>query len=125
MFRLLPDLPPHVVAFEVDGTVTKPDIEALFREIDGALARGRVHLVGEITGIGGMTLDALRTNAGKSAGLLTKLGQIRRFAVVTDEGWIGTLARAQGALVPGLDVQVWPRAELEDAVAWAAEPVAA
>ena len=122
MFRLLSDLPPHVVAFEVDGTVTKPDIEALYREIDGALARGRVHLVGEITGIGGMTLDALRVNAGKGAGLLPRLGQIRRFAVVTDEGWIGTLAKAQGALVPGLEVRVWPRSGLGDAVAWASEP---
>ncbi|MEM0963551.1 MAG: STAS/SEC14 domain-containing protein [Bacteroidota bacterium] len=122
MFRLLADQPAHVVAFEADGTVTRPDIESLFREIDTVLARGPMHLAGEINGIGGMTLDALRENATRSAGLLTKLNKLKRFAVVTDDAWIRGLAQAQGALLP-TEVRAWPRAERAAALAWAAEPL--
>lgn len=124
MFRLLPDLPAHVVAFEADGTVTRPDVEALFREINAALARGPIHLVGEVNGIGGLTLDALRENAARSAGLLTKLAKLRRVALVTDDAWIRGIAQAQGALLPTA-VRVFARAERAAALAWTSEPVAA
>ena len=121
MFRILPDLPPHVVAFEIDGTVTRPDVDALFREVDRATAAGHVHLVGEVTGVGGLTLDALAANVRQSLGLVAKLGRVGRYAVVTDTPWIATVARAQGVLLP-FDVRVWPRAERADALAWASEP---
>ena len=118
MFRILPDLPSHVVGFEADGTVTRPDVEALFRDVDRALGRGPVHLVGVIGGIGGMTLDAVRENVMRSLRLLPRVARIGRFAVVTDETWIGAAARAQGALLP-VEVRVWPSAEQDAAVLWA------
>lgn len=125
MFRLLPDLPPHVVGFVLDGTVTRPDVDTLFREVEATMARGHLHLVGEITGVGGLTLEAVGAQFGRSFGLLSQVGKVDRYAVVTDTGWIASLARAQGSFFPGLDVQVWPRAERDDAVAWASEPLAA
>ena len=123
MFRITTGLPAHVVGFEIDGTVTKPDIEALYREVERAMDGGHVHLVGEIAGVGGLTLDALQANLGRGIQMLTRLGRIDRYAVVTDTSWIATLAKAQGSFLPGLDVQVWPRAERDDAIAWASEPV--
>ena len=123
MFQLLPDLPPHAVAFVIDGTTTRPDIEALYREVEGAVRRGHVHLYGEITGLGGLTLDALGANAGRGFSLLSSLGKIDRYAVVTDTPWIATAARMQGTLLPGLEVRTYPRAEREAALAWVAEPL--
>ena len=125
MFRITPDLPAHVVGFEIDGTVTKRDVEALYREVERAVGRGHVHVVGEVAGVGGLTLDALGANLGRGLSLLTQVGQIDRYAVVTDVGWIARLARAQGALLPGLEVRVWPAADRAGAVAWASEPLAA
>jgi hypothetical protein len=124
MFRLLPDLPPHVVGFVLDGTVTRPDMEALSGAVEAALERGHVHLVGEVTGIGGLTLDAIGSQFARSVQLVPQIGKIDRYAVVTDTGWIATLARAKGGLLPGVDVQVWPRAERDEAIAWASEPLA-
>ena len=124
MFRITPDLPAHVVGFEIDGTVVKRDVEALFREVERAVGRGHVHVVGEIAGVGGLTLDALGVNLGRSLRLLAQVGRIDRYAVVTDVGWIARLAQAQGAFVPGLEVRVWPAAERAAAVAWASEPLA-
>ena len=103
MFRITPDLPAHVVGFEIDGTVTKRDVEALYREVERAMDGGHVHLVGEVTGVGGLTLDALGANVGKGLAMLTQVGKVNRYAVVTDTGWIARLARAQGAFLPGLE----------------------
>ncbi len=124
MFRITTGLPSHVVGFEIDGTVTKPDIEALYREVDRAMDGGHVHLVGAITGVGGLTLDALGANLGKSMALITQIGKVDRYAIATDTPWIARLGQLQGSLLPGLTVQVWPTAELDDAVAWASEPLA-
>ena len=121
MFRITPDLPPHVVGFEIDGTVTKRDVEALYREVERALGRGRVHLVGEVAGVGGLTLDALAANLRQTVGLVTRIGRVDRYAVVTDTPWIALAARAEG-LVPGIEVRVWPTVERAQAVAWASEP---
>ncbi len=124
MFELLPDLPPHAVAFVLDGTTTRPDVDALYREVEAAMARGHVHLYGEIAGLGGLTLDALGANAGRGLALLPSLGQIDRYAVVTDTPWIEAVARMQGTFLPGLTVRTFPRAERDAALAWVAEPVA-
>lgn len=123
MFRLLPDTPTHVVAFEIDGTTTRPDIEALYREVERALEGGHVHLYGEIGSLGGLTLDALGANVSRGLGLLPSLGKVDRYAVVTDVPWIASVARMQGSLMPGLEVRVWPRADAAAALAWASEPL--
>ena len=124
MFRITTGLPSHVVGFEVDGTVTRPDVEALYREVDRAMDGGHVHLVGTITGVGGLTLDALGANVGKGLAMLTQIGKVDRYAVVTDTPWIARMAQLQGGLLPGLEVRVWPTDERDGAVAWASEPLA-
>ena len=124
MFRITTGLPSHVVGFEIDGTVTKRDVEALYREVERAMDGGHVHLVGSIAGVGGMTLEALGANLGRGLAMLTQIGKVDRYAVVTDVGWIAQAARAQGALLPGLSVRTWPPAQRDEAVAWASEPLA-
>lgn len=109
----------------LDGTATAPDVRALTRAVEAATARGHVHLLGEIGGLGGLTLDALRTVVRDGFGLIAHVRQVDRYAVVTDTGWIASAANAQGALVPGLTVRTWPRSEGEAALAWASEPHAA
>lgn len=124
MLTLLPDTPSHVVAFVLDGTATAPDIRAVYREVEARTESGHVHLFGEIAGLGGLTLDAVRESLKESFSLVTRIGKVDRYAVVTDEGWIGGVARAQGAFLPGLEVRAWPRADREDALAWASAPLA-
>ena len=124
MFRLLPDLPPHAVGFVLDGTTTRPDIEALYREVDRAIEAGHVHLYGEVAGLGGLTLDALGEHFGRGLGMLTQIGRIDRYAVVTDTPWMAAVARLQGALLPGLEVRPYPVAEHDAALAWVSEPLA-
>ena len=121
MLTIHPDLPRHVVAYTLDGTATAPDVRALTRAVEAATVRGHVHLMGEIGGLGGLTLDALRTVVRDGFGLIARVGRVDRYAVVTDTGWIAAAAKAQGALLPGVEVRTWPRAERPAALAWASE----
>ena len=112
-----------MVAFEIDGTVTAPDLDDLYAAVEEAMdGTGPVHVYGEIHGIGGLTLDAVGANVKRGIALLPRIGRVDRYAVVTDARWIATLAEIEGALIPGLDVQTWPTAERADALAWASEP---
>ncbi|MEM1055200.1 MAG: STAS/SEC14 domain-containing protein [Bacteroidota bacterium] len=123
MLRLHPDTPPHVLSFEIDGTVTAPDMDDLYNAVERVTGgKGPVHICGEIHGIGGLTLDAVGASFKRGLGLIGRITRVKRYAVVTDTGWIRTLAELQGAAVPGLTVRVWPTSEREDALAWAAEP---
>ena len=124
MFRILPDLPPHVVAFEIDGTTTRPDVEALYREVERAMGGGHVHVFGQVGGLGGLTLDALGEHVGRAVRMLPDVGRVDRVAVVSDVPWVATVARLQGSLLPGLKVRSFPVAEREAALAWASEPLA-
>ena len=125
MLRLNPDVPPHVVAFEIDGTVTAPDMTGLYRAVERAMdGKGPVHLYGEIHGVGGLTLDALGSNIKRGFALLPRIGRIDRYAVVSDRSWITTMAQLEGAVIPGLTVKTWPTSQREDALAWASEPAA-
>lgn len=125
MLRLYPDVPPHVVAFEIDGTVTAPDLDDLYAAVEKAMdGKGPVHLYGEIHGIGGLTLDALGSNFKRGIALLPRIGRVDRYAVVTDKSWITTMAQLEGALIPGLEVKTWSVAHRDEALAWASEPPA-
>ena len=124
MFRILPDLPPHVVAFEIDGTTTRPDVELLYREVERAMAGGHVHVLGQIGGLGGLTLDALGEHVGRALRMLPRAGQVDRYAVVSDVPWVAAGARLQGSLLPGLAVRSYPVADRAAALAWVAEPLA-
>lgn len=123
MFRLLRDVPSHVVAFEIDGTTTRPDIETLYREVERAMESGHIHLYGEIGSLGGLTVAALGEHASRAFGMLTSIGRVDRYAVVSDVSWVETIARLQGSFLPGLEVRAYPLAEREAALAWASEPL--
>jgi hypothetical protein len=123
MLRLHPDVPPHVVAFTIDGTVTAPDMDDLYRAVEKAMGgKTPVHVVGEIHGVGGLTLDAVRANVQRGAALLPRIGRVRRYAVVTDVSWIARLAEVQAAVLPGVTVRTFAADDREAAFAWASEP---
>ena len=123
MLRLDPDVPRHVVAFTIDGTVTAPDLDDLYRAVEKAMdGKGPVHLYGEIHGVGGLTLEAVGANFKRGIALLPRIGRVDRYAVVSDRSWISTVAQLEGAVIPGLEVRTFPTAEREAALAWASEP---
>ena len=123
MLRLHTDTPRHVLSFEIDGTVTAPDMDDLYNAVEKVTeGKGPVHICGEIHGVGGLTLDAIGASFKRGAGLIGRIARVKRYAVVSDIGWIKTVAELEGAVIPGMTVRVWPTAHREEALAWASEP---
>jgi hypothetical protein len=111
--------PAGVIAFRAVGKVEAGDYEdVLTPAIEAALSEhGKVRLVYEL----GPEFDGYSAGASWEDLKLgtSRLSKWERCAVVTDHRLIGDAVRAFGLLMPG-DVKVFPVAELDDALAWAA-----
>jgi len=119
MLDLLPSPGPDVVAFRVSGKVSKADVELAWASLDAALDEAEtIGLYAEIVDLGGFTIDGLVEDV---AHALKEIGQWRRFAryaVVTDAGWLRTLADVEGKLLPGIEIRTYAMDQKDDAMAW-------
>jgi hypothetical protein len=119
MLEVLAAPAPHVVAFRVGGKLTAREVERVFDALDDALDHHEtVNLYAEITGLSGLTLEALVKDTAKSLGLLGRLKRFGRYAVVTDAKWIQKAAGIEDRLIPGLEIRAFPLVESESAEAW-------
>lgn len=112
----------HVCAFRITGTLDEPDFDRIAAEIEARLERHeKLGILADLTGFEDMTFRAGLKDARYGFG---KLGQLRRFprqAVVTDKGWIETLAAVAGPLLPFVEVRSFKPAQFDAALAWASE----
>jgi hypothetical protein len=120
MIEILP-APDHVVAVRMSDKVTGKEFDRLTAEIDGKLARHqRLGIFVDLVDFDGVTLEALAKDLKYNLG---KLGQWKRFpreALLTDRGWVKTLAKVADPLVPQVEVRAFAPAEREQALDWAA-----
>lgn len=119
MLELLPSPGPDVVAFRVGGTVTEDDVELAWASIGAALDEAdSIGLYAEVVGLDGVTLRGLIEDVARG---LEAIGQWRRFAryaVVSDQKWLRTLAEVEGKILPGVEIRTYTPDESEAAVAW-------
>jgi len=115
MITYLTDPTHGVVELTVDGGITRDDYDRVVAEMEGAIDRfGKLRLIEIIEDVGGVD-SAIWWRDIKWA--YHHVRDIARCAVVTDRGWIGSITRAVGALIPA-EIRVFPIAELEAARAW-------
>ena len=115
MITYITDPTDGVVELTVEGGITRPDYDRVVAEMEGAIARfGRLRLIEVIRDVGAIDSSIWWQDI-KWA--YHHLKDIARCAVVTDKGWIGSITRAVGALIPA-EIRVFPTAELEAARAW-------
>jgi hypothetical protein len=114
-----------VVAMRASGRLDEADIGRAIAAVEAALAASdRIAVYAEID-IAGMTPGGLMRDVGYG---FSKLGELRRFAraaVVTDQNWVRWIAEAENAVLPWIEVRVFPPAQKEAAMAWASEPLPA
>jgi len=117
MIELLDEFPDHVVAVRAQGQVTGEDystilipaVEQKIREHD------KVRLFYQIgPDFKRFTTTALWEDAEVG---FHHLDSFERIAIVTDVGWIETLAAGVGRTMPGR-LRVFPLADIENATAW-------
>ncbi|MCB5175846.1 SpoIIAA family protein [Microvirga lenta] len=113
----------QVVAMRASGRIDESDIERSIAAVEAALARqDRIALYAEID-IAGITPGALTRDIGYGLGKLRELHRFPRAAVVTDQEWVRWIARVEQAILPGVEVRIFPPAEKDAALAWASEPI--
>ncbi|WP_230530437.1 SpoIIAA family protein [Microvirga roseola] len=122
MLEILP-APDAVLAMRASGRIDEADIERAILAVDNALAtRDRIAVYAEI-GINGMTPGALACHLSYGFGKLRELHRFPRAAVVTGQDWVRWVAQVEQAVLPGIEVKIFPPAEKDAALAWASEPL--
>ena len=121
MIELL-ESPKHLVAFKASGTLTAEDIDKAYKATDEALkSNERVSFFGEVDDSMGFTIEGALKDLWNGIGQLGNLSKYYRAAVVTDKGWLATMARVEGLVFSSIDVRVFDPSERDKAFAWASE----
>ena len=121
MIEPLPDMPPGVVGFRVDGEVEREDYQdVLVPTLHAALAAtGQLRTVYLIEDLDEIEAGALWADAKLGFDLgVRQHGAWERSAIVTDIEWMARAARLFAWMIPG-QARVYPVAELAAATAWA------
>ncbi|HYB47486.1 MAG TPA: STAS/SEC14 domain-containing protein [Streptosporangiaceae bacterium] len=117
MIKELSDLPPGVVGFEVAGTLNAEDYRGVVLPVlQRAYAGDEFRFVIVIPEFHGMTGGAVWQDLKVG---VEHLHAWKRIALVTDIVWVRHMTELFGWLTPG-EVEVFPLAQREEAIAWAA-----
>lgn len=121
MLKTMIGLPPGVLGYEADGELHADDYrKVLLPAIEAVTQRGeKVRIVLVFERFDGMSGDALWEDLKMGAGHLTHW---ERIALVTDVDWMKRVAAMFGWMSPG-ELKVFPVAERDAAIAWAADGV--
>jgi hypothetical protein len=116
------DSPKHLVAMKLAGSLSAEDISRAYKATEDALkANDRVSFFAEIDPSMAFTVEGLLKDLVEGVGQWNKLKHYYRAAVVTDKGWLASLARVEGLVFSSIDVRVFSPGERDKAFAWAAE----
>jgi hypothetical protein len=117
MIKELSDLPPGVVGFEASGTLSAEDYrDVVLPVLQRAYASDEFRFVIVIPDFHGMTGGALWQDLKVG---VEHLHAWKRIALVTDIDWVRHATALFGFLTPG-DVEVFPLARRDEAIAWVA-----
>ena len=117
MIKELADLPPGVVGFELGGTLRAEDYrDVVLPALQRAYAGDEFRFVIVIPEFGGITGSALWQDLKVG---VEHLHAWKRIALVTDIDWMRHVTTLFGWMTPG-EVEVFPLAQREQAIAWAA-----
>jgi len=112
----------HLVAMKLSGDLTADDIDNAYKATEKALKENnRVSFFAEIEPSATLTWEGIYKDLKEGIGQIGKLSRYYRAAVVTNKGWLGALARAEGLVFSSIDVRVFAPEERDKAFAWAAE----
>ena len=117
MIKELSDLPPGVTGFEISGTVHADDYrDVVLPVLQRAYASDEFRFVIVIPEFGGITGGGLWQDLKVG---VEHLHAWKRIALVTDIDWVRYMTELFGWMTPG-EVEVFPLAQRDEAIAWAA-----
>lgn len=119
MLELITVKPKNLIAYRVEGKVTAQDFERVAKVIEDRLEeQDDVAVYAQIDSLEGMEPTAVVKDVAFGIRNAGKLSKVDRVAVVTDEDWIQNATKVEDAVLPGIDMSAFPKAESERAMAW-------
>ncbi|MAX56675.1 MAG: STAS/SEC14 domain-containing protein [Alcanivoracaceae bacterium] len=119
MLTLIPFDDSRVVGARISGKITRPEFETVAAALEAALEKhDKVRFYAEMETFGGVAMDALFEDLKFG---LRHWKQFEREAVVTESDWLRRLGVLADKLLPGIDVQVFPRDQQDAAKHWICE----
>jgi hypothetical protein len=116
------DSPKHLVAMRISGKVTAADVAKAYKATEGALSENdRISFYAKVEDSTNLTVEGVAKDMVEGIGQICKLSRYYRAAVVTNEGWIASITRAEGVLFCSIDTRVFDLDESDKAFAWASE----
>jgi hypothetical protein len=115
----LENLPAGVIGFKIHSRLSADDYQqVLSPALADAAQAGPLRCVLVVEEFHGMTPEAMKDDVKLG---LEHLRGWKRIAVVTDIAWMTHLTNLFGWMIPG-ETKVYPLAELDTAISWAAAP---
>lgn len=112
----------YVVAMKLSGSLTAEDVDGAYKATREALKDNeRISFFAEIDDSAALTWEGAYKDLKEGIGQFGKLSRYYRAAIVTNKGWLGALARAEGLVFSSIDVRVFKPEERDKALAWASE----
>lgn len=120
MLKLVP-APDHVIALQLSGKLTGEDIQKYHHILEGKLQQhAQIGIFVDLTGLADMTAKALIEGTKADLHLFRHIKQLNRCAFVADKEWPQTVVACAQQIFPILDLKVFPVAQHEQALQWAA-----
>lgn len=120
MIETLP-APEYVAAFRISGTLRREDYDVLIPAIEEKLAYSeRIGVLADMTEFDHMTPGALLRDLSYAMSKLGEYHRFKRVAVIADKRWIETTTKLADKLLPQIEMRVFHRGELEEAMRWVA-----
>lgn len=112
------DVGPGVLAYRVEGTVHKEDIDSAYAELDRALASAEtIRVYVEVPSLSG-TPAALWEDLRLGIQHRKVISRLTKTAVVTDLAWVRKVTEWEDKLFHGLEMRAFPLAQASEARSW-------
>ena len=112
-------LSPRAIRVTASGEIVPADIPRVLGDVGAFLATAeRIDMLADVQGAIRFT-PLVFLEEMKHAALLVRLVRaLDRIALVADEAWMRSVAKVEAHLIPGVDYQVYERAEAAHARSW-------
>ncbi|WDR05931.1 STAS/SEC14 domain-containing protein [Devosia rhodophyticola] len=112
--------PENILATKLSGEAGLEDVKTFYEAIDSKLqANKTIGVVIDITEFEDASRDAVVADVKNEIGLLGKLGQFHRMALLTEKRWIAFLAEHLDPIVPSLKMKIFAPGQTQAAIEWA------
>jgi hypothetical protein len=121
MFEILA-APDHVAAYRLSGTLEVEDYDSLIADVELRLKRHeKIGVLVDLTGFEDITFGATVKDLRYGLSKIFELKRFPREAIISNKGWITTLAAIASPLVPYVEIRAFKPEEFEAAMIWATE----